>query len=174
MCAMLEKGPSAAMLVVAVFLAILVFAGPPAIAGTLPDGVTQNLVLAPGVGNPRNSEGDFVNLKDGRVLFVYSHFTGGNHNDSACDLCSRASSDGGKTWTGRDEPSIEAKAHSVANVMSVSLLRLADGRIALFYLVKKSDADARLVMRTSRDEASTWSEPTGRGTSSSPTAGRCS
>jgi len=33
------------------------------------------LELPPGAGNPRNSEGAFVSLKDGRVLFVYSHYT---------------------------------------------------------------------------------------------------
>jgi len=30
------------------------------------------LKLSPSGNNPRNSEGDFINLKDGRVLFVYS------------------------------------------------------------------------------------------------------
>ena len=33
--------------------------------------VTINL-LPPGPGNPRNTEGDFVRLKDGRILFIYS------------------------------------------------------------------------------------------------------
>jgi Neuraminidase (sialidase) len=46
------------------------------------------------------------------------------------------------------------------NVMSVSLLRLADGRIALFYAIKNSGTDCRLYMRTSADETRTWSEPT--------------
>src|SRR5690606_20389581 len=31
-----------------------------------------NLDLQPGDNNPRNSEGDFVTLKDGTVMFVYS------------------------------------------------------------------------------------------------------
>ncbi|MGJ7027585.1 hypothetical protein, partial [Petrimonas sulfuriphila] len=31
------------------------------------------LKLPPSSNNPRNSEGDFITLKDGRVLFVYSH-----------------------------------------------------------------------------------------------------
>jgi hypothetical protein len=156
--AMSSNAPSA-ILAFALVVALSVRARLAAGADTLPDGVLQNLVLAPGDNNPRNSDGDFVNLTDGRVLFIYSHFTGGNHNDSAADLCSRVSSDQGRTWSDRDEPVIEAKAQGVASVMSVSLLRLADDRIALFYLAKKSDTDSRLVMRTSRDEARTWSEP---------------
>ena len=43
------------------------------------------------------------------------------------------------------------------NTMSVSLLRLESGRIALFYLRKNSLSDCRLYMRTSSDEAKTWS-----------------
>ena len=43
--------------------------------------------------------------------------------------------------------------------MSVSLLRLKDGRIALFYLRKNSTSDCRPVMRISRDEAKSWSDP---------------
>ena len=51
--------------------------------------------------------------------------------------------------------------------MSVSLLRLRDDRIALFYVQKyASPAEARypfldfLLMRTSDDDGRTWSEPT--------------
>jgi hypothetical protein len=43
--------------------------------------------------------------------------------------------------------------------MSVSLLRLHDGRIALFYLRKNSDKDCRPIVRFSSDEAASWSEP---------------
>jgi hypothetical protein len=50
---------------------------PPSNSGTLVTGAqagpTRVLELPPGPGNPRNSEGAFVTLKDGRILFVYSH-----------------------------------------------------------------------------------------------------
>ena len=45
------------------------------------------------------------------------------------------------------------------NAMSVSLLRLKDGRVALFYLVKNSTTDCRTYVRFSSDEAKTWSGP---------------
>jgi predicted neuraminidase len=44
--------------------------------------------------------------------------------------------------------------------MSVSLFRLDSGEIALFYLRKNSLTDCRPLLRISRDEGQTWSEPT--------------
>jgi hypothetical protein len=43
--------------------------------------------------------------------------------------------------------------------MSVSLVRLPDQSVALFYLRKQSLTDTRPVMRVSRDETETWSDP---------------
>ena len=39
------------------------------------------LELPPGKGNPRNSEGAFATLRDGRILFVYTHYTAGKGGD---------------------------------------------------------------------------------------------
>lgn len=56
--------------------------------------------LLPDTNNPRNSEGDFITLKDGRILFVYSHYTGTSGSDHGSSyLAGRYSSDKGKTWT---------------------------------------------------------------------------
>ncbi len=117
----------------------------------------HHLTLAPSPGNPRNSEGDFIQLKDGRWLFVYTHFTGGSGDDAKAFLAARESSDGGKTWSAEDKTVVTNEGGF--NVMSVSLLRLKTGEIALFYLRKNSLADCRPVMRLSRDDAKTWSEP---------------
>lgn len=113
-------------------------------------------LLPPGPGNPRNTEGAFVTLRDGRILFAYSRFTGGDDNDAAT-IAGRFSRDGGRTWSTTDVPIVEKEGDM--NVMSVSLLRLNDGRIALFYLRKNSVGDCRPYVRYSRDEAKTWSEP---------------
>lgn len=45
------------------------------------------------------------------------------------------------------------------NIMSVSLLRLQNGKIALFYLRKNSLEDCMPVVRFSNDEGQSWSEP---------------
>ncbi len=114
-------------------------------------------LLPPGPNNPRNSEGDFIQLKDGRVLFVYTHFYGGGSDHSAARLAGRFSSDGGRSWTGEDVVVVDNDADW--NVMSVSLLRLASGKIALFYLQKNSLTDCRPYLRISTDEANSWTPP---------------
>ncbi|QDV40369.1 Sialidase A precursor [Stieleria neptunia] len=141
-----------------VFIAVVVTATvTAAIAG---DEVAQHAValrLPSTPSNPRNSEGDFIRLNDGRILFVYTHFTGGGGDHSSAHLAGRYSFDGGKSWDDIDTPVLESDAN--LNIMSVSLLRLADGRIALFYLRKDSLQDCRPVVRFSDDEAATWSQP---------------
>ncbi len=106
--------------------------------------------------NPRNSEGDFVGLHDGRILYVYSHFSGGGHDHDPSFLAGRYSSDGGKNWT--DEEVILPNEGDL-NIMSVSLVRLDNDEIALFYLRKNSRSDCIPMMRISQDETKTWSDP---------------
>ena len=118
---------------------------------------TTVLSLQPGPDNPRNSEGDFINLNDGRILFVYSRYYGTSSSDHATAfLAGRYSNDGGKTWTKEDKVILENEGGM--NVMSVSLLRLRNGDIALFYLRKNSTQDCIPMMRISKDETKTWSE----------------
>ena len=121
------------------------------------DGVLRIPLLPPGPGNPRNSEGAFAKLKDGRLLFIYTHFTGGAGDEAAAYIASRESKDGGKTWSQEDK--IVVPNEGRRNVMSVSLLRLKDGKLAMFYLRKESGTDCRPYVRFSTDEAGSWSEP---------------
>lgn len=114
------------------------------------------LVVEPGKDNPRNSEGDIIELKDGRLCLIYTRFTGGSGDHAAADLAMRISSDGGKNWS---EDSIVVQHPGGLNVMSVSLLRMANGQIALFYLRKTSIEDCRPLMCVSTDEVATWSKP---------------
>jgi hypothetical protein len=120
-------------------------------------GMTRIKLLPPGPGNPRNSEGAFIQLKDGRLLFIYTHFTGGGADNASAHLAARFSSDGGLTWTGEDVLVVPNEGKE--NVMSVSLLRLRSGEIALFYLRKNAWDDCRPYLRLSTDEAKTWTEP---------------
>lgn len=131
--------------------------------------ITRNKLLPPSPGNPRNSEGAFMPLADGRVLFIYTHFTGSNDDNAAAHLASRVSRDGGKTWSDEDQVVLPEEVAASANSMSVSLLRLRGGRIAMFYLRKTQTPasragawgaiDCRPVMRISTDEARTWGPP---------------
>ena len=117
------------------------------------------LELAPGPGNPRNSEGAFLELRDGRILFVYSRFVGTSFSDAAkARLAARHSTDGGETWS--TDAFIETpEENDVMNVMSVSLVRLGNGEIGLFYLLRRSWHDMRMWCRRSNDEGATWGQP---------------
>jgi len=116
------------------------------------------LSIYPGSNNPRNSEGDFITLKDHRILYIYTHYTGTSSNDNAhAYLAGRYSSDNGKTWTNEDVKIIDQEG--ALNVMSVSLLRLQNDEIALFYLKINSETDCIPFVRFSNDEAKTWSDP---------------
>jgi len=116
------------------------------------------LDLGPTEENPRNSEGAFIDLKDGRIMFVYSRFIGQSNADDApsCIAC-RYTSDGGDTWSD-DTIIAKAEEHEAHNIMSVSLLRMMNGDIGLFYFVRKARNNGRLHLRRSGDEGITWSE----------------
>ncbi len=141
----------------AIVLAAAMCAAASSVGEGLPEGVERVLELPPGPDNPRNSEGDFIVLRDGRVLFVYTHFVGGAGDHDTAHLMARVSNDAGRTWTGEDTLVLSNEADM--NVMSVSLLRLNDGRIALFYLRKNATDDCRPYVRFSKDETATWSAP---------------
>lgn len=139
---------------------VLIVLFPARIRAAGPDGPTAVLELPPGPDNPRNSEGDFIQLKDGRIRFIYTHFTGSGGADNApAHLAARDSSDGGRTWTTAD--ALVLANEGGENIMSVSLERLPDQRIALLYLRKNSWTDCRPVLRYSADEGQTWSAPVG-------------
>lgn len=117
------------------------------------------LDLPPVEGNPRNSEGAFFELKDGRTMFAYSRFIGDSaHDDAKACIAVRYSSDGGETWSG-DTIVARPEDHDAINIMSVSLLRLNNGDLGLFYLIRYGWHDMRLHLRRSADEGNTWGDP---------------
>ena len=140
------------------------FAGLQYVLGDLPGGdgsarPRRLLELPPAADNPRNSEGDFAELRDGRLVYTYSRYTTANGGDHApACLASIYSSDGGKTWTAPE--TVVSAPDGALNVMSVSYKRLKDGSLALFYLRKNTEKDCRPMMRVSRDEGRTWGAPT--------------
>lgn len=107
--------------------------------------------------NPRNSEGSFVTLKSGRIVFMFTQFYGGARDNSPARVVAIHSDDKGATWS--REPKIVVDNQAGENVMSVSLLRLTSGKIALLYVVKNSWLDCRPRIQLSSDEGETWSEP---------------
>ena len=108
----------------------------------------------PTAAHPRSSEGSFAALRSGRIIFCYSQFYEGGNDDSPSAIAQIFSDDGGRSWS---EPKIIVPTGANRNLMSVSLLRLASGKLALFYLAKKNGwLDCHPFVRLSTDEAATW------------------
>lgn len=109
--------------------------------------------ISRGENNPRNSEGDFALLKNGSILFAYSKYTGDDDNDDAsCNIAGMLSSDGGETFTHLPHLLATAKEHNTKNIMSVSLCRIPDGTLCLFYLAKFGPQSAVYLRRAIGDE----------------------
>ena len=103
----------------------------------------------------RHSEGDFLRLKDGRILFVYSRFQESYDDGAPSDLAASWSSDEGETWS---EPVtvLPASLYNTKNVMSVSLMRMNSGEVGLFYIVKQTLCVSRLMLSLSKDEGESY------------------
>lgn len=115
--------------------------------------------FAPRPGRPRSSEGAFLTLNGGDILFCFTAFSGKRARDfTTADIACMRSQDGGRTWS-EETVLFTARGHGAMNIMSVSLLRMGDGSIGLFYLVRKNWQEMRPVLRRSNDEGKTWSEP---------------
>ncbi len=114
------------------------------------------LVIEPSARFPRNSEGDLIELSDGRLLLAYTRFTGGAADESKADICARISDDAGRTWS---EDRVLVANEGRENVMSVSLRRSRAGELLLFYLRKNSFVDCNMYVRRSRDDGVTFGEP---------------
>lgn len=114
----------------------------------------QQIVCPSSTKNPRNSEGDLIQLPDGRILLAWSNFIGGFDDYSDGYIAAKTSSDGGYTWS---EPFIIQANVGKCNVMSVSFLTSGKD-ILLFYLKKDGiDADLNCFMKRSSDCCKTWS-----------------
>ena len=106
--------------------------------------------------NPRYTEGSIIALNNGELLFAVTEFQDTASDFAQARIVGRRSSDGGRTWT---KKSVLQENTGGMNVMSVTLRRLPDKSIALFYLQKNSHNDLRLYMRSSSDEGASFGAP---------------
>lgn len=116
------------------------------------------LDLPPTQANNRNSEGAFIRLRDGRILFAWSRYGAGGRSDwAAADIYGMISDDEGESFS-QPFPITTHEENDAENVMSVSFLPMANGDIGMFYLVKR-DTDCLCMLTRSADEGKTWSAP---------------
>lgn len=112
--------------------------------------------IPPLPGNPRNSEGDFLRLNDGRILFAYSRYHGNSNDDGAdCDIVGIISDDNGDSFDNRQIFLSRASDFNTNNAMSVSLLRMKNGDLGLFHIVKHGHTDSVWLLR-SKNEGNTF------------------
>jgi hypothetical protein len=117
--------------------------------------------LKTGAGNPRNGEGSFIRLKDGRIMFAHTHYYGEAWTDHAIARIEAIySSDEGESWS---ESSVLLEKDSDAlNIMSVSLIRLENGDLGMLYVRKSlinNDVICMPYFVRSTDEGKTFGEP---------------
>lgn len=117
--------------------------------------------LKTGKGNPRNGEGSFIRLKDGRIMYAYTEYYGDDWVDEAiARVAAIYSSDEGESWS-ESRPLLE-KDEDALNIMSISLLRMGNGDLGILYLRKSMRGDKMLCMpyfARSRDEGESFSSP---------------
>lgn len=106
----------------------------------------------------RNGEGAFIRLKDGRILYAYTQYVGNGGGDhDFARIGALYSSDEGETW---ENPRVLISPQEEdANIMSVSLLRMQNGDLGMFFL-RKTNGLCRLNLVRSKDEGISWQAPT--------------
>ena len=115
--------------------------------------------ITPSPENRRNSEGSFITLKDGSILFAYSRFGNqGDRDESASDIYGVLSYDNGESF-GEPFPLFKRQDADATNIMSASLQRMANGDLGLFFLAKRDPLLCLPHLVRSKDEGKTWSKP---------------
>ena len=102
--------------------------------------------IPPTKGNPRNGEGDFIRLPDGRIMFAYSEYIGeSGHDHAASQIVAVFSSDEGKSFS--DHRVLVPLDERIVNRMCVTLLPMQNGEIGMFYGEKFINSTGRIGMR---------------------------
>ena len=117
--------------------------------------------ILPSAKHPRNTEGDFALLSDGRIIFAFSRFIGASSDNSRAEIAAVFSSDGGESFDG--ERTLLSLGDGDNNLMSVSFLPMLDGALGIFYLRKFTSESGKSCCvpycRRSYDDGESWSEP---------------
>lgn len=119
----------------------------------------QVLFINTDYNNPRNGEGSFIKLNDGRLMFGYTEFSGdcSKDDDAHAKICAIFSSDNGETWSNKRV--LFTKPENSKNIMSLSFLRMNNGDIGAFYIIKNADGTDKIILTRSSDDGTNWSEP---------------
>jgi len=111
----------------------------------------------------RWSEGGFLVLNDRDILLVATGYSwkSSNSDNNDASLYAFRSHDGGSSWTPQDQAEcLQPPAElGMQNVMSVSLLKLADGDVLMTFFAYKQGRDyGGTFLRRSTDNGRTWNQ----------------
>ena len=70
------------------FVIVVALFAPMCASAAEPDAVDRIPLLMHSADVPRRSEGDFIQLRDGRIVFIYTKFTGGRGDGADAALLS--------------------------------------------------------------------------------------
>ena len=108
--------------------------------------------------NQRNGEGSFAKLKNGKIIFGFTEFTTNDWEDDVeARIAYILSDDNGETWS--DKKVLFERPRDAKNLMSLSFLRMNNGDLGAFYIVKNLDGTDKIVFARSENEGETWTEP---------------
>lgn len=112
---------------------------------------------------PRNMGGDIVRLQDGRLFLAYSQWFGGTHDRDGSRVVGCISQDNGDSW---GDTFVIAEPNAERDTIRMpSLVRLGDGRLALFARCHQTMLKKWVVMMVCEDESgdvldgSVWTTP---------------
>lgn len=103
----------------------------------------------------RKSEGDVIELKDGRLLLVYMEFSGDGSDFAKTRLVAQESPDGGLSWYGHRV--VTDTVSGDMNVYSPNLIRALDGGILLVFMRQHGHDSRTCYAWKSTDEGSSFS-----------------
>lgn len=113
--------------------------------------------FTPDTEHGRHSEGAFLRLKDGGILFAYTRYNGESAADTAPSaIVAVKSYDEGETWS---EPKVlfTAEQYDVKTIGSVSLLRMENGDLGIFFLIDTVPGwTHHIIFARSNDEGETF------------------
>ena len=115
------------------------------------------LRIEPTPGSSRNTEGSFLTLKNGNIVYAVTQFYISAEDSNKSRIVAIESKDNGTTWS--NKAGVLVRNFDGVTFMSPSLLRLHNGEIALFYLVITNLHNCRPFVKFSSDEAQTWTRP---------------
>lgn len=118
--------------------------------------VRRVLDLRPDAVYRRHSEGDFLRAKNGHILFAYTRFFEAISDNAPSSIVMLESADEGESWSEAREI-IRASAFGAQNVMSVSMLRMENGDLGLFYILK-GPWYTRIMLSRSKDDGQSFVE----------------